>query len=1326
MAIVTNEVSWLREQIATNQELTSKIEEQLRTLDGSSSPLRATSLAPDSDRCDGGVMGGRAGGVNLYGFLDTVSGLGAVARSCVKALETAEIPLHKIDIPSWAEQVSKRSLPKFEPHHTNLILQNPDMLELFFKAYGKDLLKGCYNIGYWLWELASPRADWHHLYGCVDEIWVASDFCKLAFQSVTKLPVKRIPLVVEGLEQKAIYAREHFGLPRDVFVFGYIFDMASYFERKNPLCLVEAFKREFGNSGDLLLYLKYFNGARDENNVRALEEAAAGAYNIRTFSGIMDDNEIVSLQNSMDCLVSPHRSEGFGYNLAEAMYLGKPVIATRYSSNLDYMRDDNSYLIDCELVPIRLSHGPYPRGHVWAEPSIEHLCHLMRTVFEDSEGRREKGRKAAEEIRANYNARVAGRKIADRLEEIGSQKRTSSPTIFKGGGASRPLISVITPVYNVDAGDLRRSIESVRSQGYPFSELCICDDGSTSPETIEVLESYRGPDARIRIVQLPCHQGVAVACHRAAEFSTGDYLARLMPGDQLTPETLVLRKDRFFEAGGFPAEGLERMAAVVPKTRPAAQRNRSFKRYPTFPMKVAARLRTRELGLARPDYEALAHGYGLWRLFREHLQAARRAGGPQASEVIRNWHRALTSATLDHFRGKPRIPAEFDETPYLLVHPDVAERVAAGDLRSGYEHWARFGKQEGRLAHFRESPAVSEAVGGSAIKPMKHGLEEEFDEDTYLFLNADVAAAVEKGLFPSGYRHWVVSGRKEGRAGGPWEMLPDRSKFVELLESRPYGINLYGFLSTVSGVGASTRSFAQALETTNTPFQKISIPSWEEREAKRSLAKLEPYRANLLVQNPDMLPRFVQAYGADLLKGCYNIGYWAWELPSPRSDWHHLYRYVDEIWVGCEFVRHSFQALTRLPVKRMSLVVDGIERKAIYPRTHFGLPRDTFVFGYIFDVASHFERKNPLCLVEAFRREFGNSRDVLLYLKYFNGDHDQNNVRTLEEAVAGATNIRTYSGMMNESEIISLQNSMDCLVSPHRGEGFGYNMAEAMYLGKPVIATRYSSNLDYMRDDNSYLIDCSLVPIPTTIGPYKQGHLWADPSVDHLCHLMRTVFEDSEGRVEKGRRAAEEIRKNYSARVAGKKIVDRLEEIGLQRQRLSPSLFQAHGAAGQPKFLHEETRAAVACEIREWAWKPTISVIIAVHNVSADLLRRQVESVRSQDYPFWELCLCDVGSTSAETISTLERYWGTDPRIKIVRLEQAEGMTAATNRAAEFSTGDYLATLDQDAELPLDSLFEIVKALQINPDLDFGNQSSPGYGKLKLIRKEAFCAAGRL
>ena len=77
------------------------------------------------------------------------------------------------------------------------------------------------------------------------------------------------------------------------------------------------------------------------------------------------------------------------------------------------------------------------------------------------------------------------------------------------------------------------------------------------------------------------------------------------------------------------------------------------------------------------------------------------------------------------------------------------------------------------------------------------------------------------------------------------------------------------------------------------------------------------HRINLIQQNADMMPLFIRAYGEEVLHGAYNIGFWFWELPSARSDWHSYYEYVDEIWVASEFCRRSFSCLTRLPVTRM-------------------------------------------------------------------------------------------------------------------------------------------------------------------------------------------------------------------------------------------------------------------------------------------------------------------------------------------------------------------------------------------------------------------------
>ena len=117
-----------------------------------------------------------------------------------------------------------------------------------------------------------------------------------------------------------------------------------------------------------------------------------------------------------DCYVSLHRAEGFGYTLAEAMWLAKPVIATGYSGTLDYMTAENSYLVDYTLVPIGPGHEPYPADGEWAEPDVEDAARHMRHVFDHPDEAALRGERAACDIRASHAPEVAGRVMAQRLE----------------------------------------------------------------------------------------------------------------------------------------------------------------------------------------------------------------------------------------------------------------------------------------------------------------------------------------------------------------------------------------------------------------------------------------------------------------------------------------------------------------------------------------------------------------------------------------------------------------------------------------------------------------------------------------------------------------------------------------------------------------------------------------------------------------------------------------------------------------------------------------------------------------------------------------------
>jgi len=124
-----------------------------------------------------------------------------------------------------------------------------------------------------------------------------------------------------------------------------------------------------------------------------------------------------------DCYVSLHRSEGLGLTMAEAMAVGKPVIATGYSGNLQFMNEANSFLVPWAPTSIPSGCEPYPAGGTWAEPDLVVTARLMRTVLEDPELAATRGRKAAEDIRLLHSAEAAGRQVSARLAELVPARR---------------------------------------------------------------------------------------------------------------------------------------------------------------------------------------------------------------------------------------------------------------------------------------------------------------------------------------------------------------------------------------------------------------------------------------------------------------------------------------------------------------------------------------------------------------------------------------------------------------------------------------------------------------------------------------------------------------------------------------------------------------------------------------------------------------------------------------------------------------------------------------------------------------------------------------
>jgi glycosyltransferase involved in cell wall biosynthesis len=124
------------------------------------------------------------------------------------------------------------------------------------------------------------------------------------------------------------------------------------------------------------------------------------------------------LFRACDCYVSPHRSEGFGLTVAEAMALGVPVIATDYGGTVDFVTEEVGFPLRYRLIEVDRDHGPYAKGAIWADPSREHLQELLRSVVANPRAAAARGQRARTRVLENYSAAKVGRCIGERLAAI--------------------------------------------------------------------------------------------------------------------------------------------------------------------------------------------------------------------------------------------------------------------------------------------------------------------------------------------------------------------------------------------------------------------------------------------------------------------------------------------------------------------------------------------------------------------------------------------------------------------------------------------------------------------------------------------------------------------------------------------------------------------------------------------------------------------------------------------------------------------------------------------------------------------------------------------
>lgn len=345
-----------------------------------------------------GEPGATPGPVIASGLFDEPSGVGRAADLTREAIAQAGYAPTAAGLrPLLARDAG--GIPR-TPGGAWILHCNPDEAARVLARTDAALWLGRRRIGYWAWELERAPAHWADAARLFHEIWAPSTFVAEALRaSGVTTPVRVMPHPVALLDQPATRTRERWGFADGELAVLAMGDLLSSATRKNLMGAIDIYRRAFPEPGNASLTVKAMSA--DPAFVQQARAQAGGRADIRFVTDALPSTDLLSLMASADVLLSPHRSEGFGLTLAEAMLQGTPALATGWSGNMDFMGGLADLLIGHTLTPVEDQSGVYrAAGQRWAEPDIADGAAKLQRLAGSPKLRASRAAKGAENVRA--------------------------------------------------------------------------------------------------------------------------------------------------------------------------------------------------------------------------------------------------------------------------------------------------------------------------------------------------------------------------------------------------------------------------------------------------------------------------------------------------------------------------------------------------------------------------------------------------------------------------------------------------------------------------------------------------------------------------------------------------------------------------------------------------------------------------------------------------------------------------------------------------------------------------------------------------------------